>query len=87
VRALARKQLERLQEKTAHSQHVPAYHYMMAYMRLGDTEQAFSWMKKTVEEPSWFALQLGVNPLLDPLRSDPRFGEILATFMPKETSQ
>ena len=87
VRALARKQLERLQEKTAHSQHVPAYHYMMAYMRLGDTEQAFSWMKKTVEEPSWFALQLRVNPLLDPLRGDPRFGEILATFMPKETSQ
>jgi hypothetical protein len=44
-------------------------------------------MKKTVEEPSWFALQLRVNPLLDPLRSDPRFGKILATLMPKETSK
>src|SRR6266550_8714253 len=87
VRALGRKQLERLQEKTAHGQHVPAYHYMMAYTRLGDTEQAFSWMKKTVEEPSWFALQLRVNPLLDPLRTDPRFGEILATLMPKENSK
>jgi len=82
VRALARKQLERLQEKTGRGEHVPAYHYMMAYMRLGDTDQAFSWMAKTVEEPSWFALQLGVNPLLDPLRSDPRFGEILAALMP-----
>jgi tetratricopeptide (TPR) repeat protein len=84
VRALARKQLERLQEKTARGEHVPAYHYMMVYMRLGDTEQAFFWMKKTVEEPSWFALQLGVNPLLDPLRSDSRFGEILATLTQKE---
>ena len=84
VRALARKQLERLQEKTAHGQHVPAYHYMMAYMRLGDIEQAFSWMKKTVEEPSWFALQLRINPLLDPLRSDPRFAALLAkTFSQK----
>jgi adenylate cyclase len=83
VRALARKQLERLQEKTAHGQHVPAYHYMMAYMRLGDTEQAFSWMKKTVEEPSWFALQLGVNPLLDPLRSDPRFEALLSQVFSK----
>jgi len=83
VRALARKQLERLQEKTAHGQHVPAYQYMMAYMRLGDTEQAFSWMKKTVEEPSWFALQLGVNPLLDPLRSDPRFEALLSQVFSK----
>jgi TolB-like protein/Tfp pilus assembly protein PilF len=83
VRALARKQLERLQEKTAHGQHVPAYHYMMAYTRLGDTEQAFSWMKKTVEEPSWFALQLRVNPLLDPLRSDPRFEALLSQVFSK----
>jgi TolB-like protein/Tfp pilus assembly protein PilF len=83
VRALARKQLERLQEKSVRGEHVPAYHYMMAYMRLGNTDQAFSWMTKTVEERSWFALQLGVNPLLDPLRSDRRFDEILATLMPK----
>ena len=83
MRALARKQLERLQEKTAHGQHVPAYHYMMAYMRLGDTEQAFSWMAKTVEEPSWFALQLRVNPLLDPLRSDPRFEALLSQVFSK----
>jgi hypothetical protein len=52
-------------------------------MRLGDTEQAFSWMKKTVEEPSWFALQLGVNPLLDPLRSDPRFEALLSQVFSK----
>jgi hypothetical protein len=42
-------------------------------MRLGDTEQTFSWMAKTVEERSWFVLQLRINPLLDPLRGDPRF--------------
>ncbi len=77
MRALARKQLEQLQEKNARGEHVPAYHYMMAYMRLGDTEQAFSWMAKTVEEPSWFALQLRVNPLLDGLRGDPRFEELV----------
>jgi adenylate cyclase len=77
VRALAEKQLQKLQEKTARGEHVPAYHYLMAYMRLGDTERAISWMAKTVEERSWFALQLRVNPLLDPLRSDPRFGALV----------
>jgi len=84
VRALARKQLEQLQEKTARGEHVPAYHYMMAYMRLGDTEQAFSWMAKTVEERSWFALQLRINPLLDGLRGEPRFEEIVALLAPKK---
>jgi hypothetical protein len=87
VRALARKQLEQLQEKAARGEHVPAFHYMMAHMRIGDTDQAFSWMAKTVEEPSWFALQLGVNPLLDPLRIDPRFGEILAAVIPDKSSK
>jgi TolB-like protein/Tfp pilus assembly protein PilF len=77
IRALARKQLEQLQEKTARDEHVPAFHYMMAYVRLGDNEQAFSWMAKTVEERTWFALQLRVNPLLDGLRSDPRFEELV----------
>jgi eukaryotic-like serine/threonine-protein kinase len=77
IRALARKQLEQLQEKTARDEHVPAFHYMMAYVRLGNNEQAFSWMAKTVEERTWFALQLRVNPLLDGLRSDPRFEELV----------
>ena len=83
ARALARKQLEQLQQKSARGEHVPAYHYMMAYMRLGDTEQAFSWMAKTVEERTWFALQLGVNPLLDPLRNDPRFAKTVASLVLK----
>ena len=80
LRALARKQLEQLQQKSARGEHVPAYHYMMAYMRFGDNEQAFFWMAKTVEERTWFALQLGVNPLLDPLRNDPRFVKTLGSL-------
>jgi hypothetical protein len=80
VHALARKQLEQLQQKSARGEHVPAYHFMMAYMRLGDTEQAFSWLGKTAGERTWFALQLGVNPLLDPLRNDPRFAKTIASL-------
>jgi adenylate cyclase len=83
VRALARRRVEHLRQKSARGEHVPAYHYMMAYMRLGDTEQAFSWMAKTVEERTWFALQLGVNPLLDPLRIDPRFAKTLGSLVLK----
>jgi adenylate cyclase len=77
VRALAQKQLERLQEKTARGDYVPAWHYLMAYVRLGANEQAFAWLAKTVEERNWFALQLRVDPILDPLRDDPRFDDLM----------
>jgi TolB-like protein/class 3 adenylate cyclase/lipoprotein NlpI len=73
VRALAQKQLERLQEKTARGDYVPAWHYLMAHVRLGDNEQAFAWLAKAAKERNWFAFQVKVNPILDPLRADPRF--------------
>jgi tetratricopeptide (TPR) repeat protein len=83
VRAVAQKQLERLHEKTARGDYVPAWHYLMAFMRLRDNERAFASLAKAAEERNWFAFQIKVNPILDPLRSDPRFGEILDTVTPK----
>jgi hypothetical protein len=75
--------LQQLNERSARGEYVSAWYYLTAYVRLGDKEQALVWLAKTVEEPNWFALQLKVNPVLDPLRSDPRFGEILDTVTPK----
>jgi adenylate cyclase len=83
VRALAGTQLQELEEKTGRDEYVPAWNYLMAYLRLGDTEQAFAWLAKTAEEPNWFALQLKVNPLLDPLRKDPRFDTVTSNIFTK----
>jgi adenylate cyclase len=83
VRALAEKQLQKLNEKTSRGEYVPAWNYLMAYVRLGDYEEAFTWLAKTVEEPNWFALQARINPILDVLRGDPRFDEILAPLTVK----
>ena len=83
VRALAEKQLEKLNEKTSRGEYVPAWNYLMACVRLGDYEEAFTWLEKTVEEPNWFALQAKINPILDVLRGDPRFDEILAPLTVK----
>jgi TolB-like protein/Tfp pilus assembly protein PilF len=80
VRALAQKQLQQLNERSARGEYVSAWYYLTAYVRLGDKEQALVWLAKTVEEPNWFALQLKVNPVLDPLRSDPRFEKIVANL-------
>jgi TolB-like protein/Tfp pilus assembly protein PilF len=87
VRTLGERQLEELDAKRARGEYVAAAHYVFAHIKRGNLEDAFALLPKMAEEPDWFALQMRVNPILDPLRSDPRFGEILATLMPKETSQ
>ena len=43
------------------------------YVGLGDKEQAFVWLEKAYQEGSNYVVWLKVFPLLDPIRSDPRF--------------
>jgi adenylate cyclase len=81
--ALADRQLEALDQKRARGEYVPAAHYVFAHVRRGKIDQAFEWLPKMVEEPNWFALQLRVNPILDPLRNDPRFESIAASLVIK----
>jgi serine/threonine-protein kinase len=77
VRTMTQQRLERLNERTARGEYVPAIHYLMAYVRFGDNEQAIAWLAKTVEEHTWCALETRLNPILDPLRSDPRFEPLI----------
>jgi hypothetical protein len=83
VQALAQKRLERLGGRARRGEYVPAWAYLMVYVRLGDNEQAFAWLAKTVEERNWFAFQARVNPILDPLRSDPRFDALIQKVFSK----
>jgi adenylate cyclase len=77
LHALARKQLERIKEKTVRGEYIPAVEYVTAYMRLGDNEQAFAWLAKAVEERNRLAFEITVNPIFDPLRNDSRFESLL----------
>ena len=83
MRTLAQRQLEDLDRKRASGGYVPAAHYVFAHLRRGSLDDAFAWLPKMVEEPNWFALQLRVNPILDPLRGDPRFDKILESLVLK----
>jgi adenylate cyclase len=87
VRTLGERQLEELDARRARGDYVAAAHYVFAHIKRGNLEDAFALLPKMAEEPDWFALQMRVNPMLDPLRTDPRFGKILAALMPKETSK
>ena len=48
------------------------------YEGLGDKDQTFQWLEKAFEErdTAWFPM-IKVSPMSDPLRSDPRFQDLL----------
>jgi TolB-like protein/DNA-binding winged helix-turn-helix (wHTH) protein/Flp pilus assembly protein TadD len=47
------------------------------YIGLGDKDQAFIWLEKAFQERSYLMANLKVLPMLDPLRTDPRFDDLL----------
>jgi tetratricopeptide (TPR) repeat protein len=55
----------------------PAWAIAAVYIGLGDKDQAFQWLGKVVEERGEFAVWLKTDPMYDPLRSDPRFSDLL----------
>jgi TolB-like protein/predicted Ser/Thr protein kinase len=62
------------QRKNAYSS---AYVIAALYADLGDKEQAFRWLNTAYQEHDWHLVSLKTNFLLDPLRSDPRFAELV----------
>ena len=47
------------------------------YADLGDKDQAFRWLNTAYQERDWLLLGLRTNFHLEPLRSDPRFAELV----------
>jgi len=44
---------------------------------LGDVDEAFEWLNRAIDENSPWVFHLKVDPIVDPLRSDPRFPQLL----------
>lgn len=68
--------LRELQQRAAGERVSPIY-FARIYISLGEKDLALQWIRKTYEEHSDHILSLGVDPMYDSLRSDPRFIEIL----------
>jgi TolB-like protein/Tfp pilus assembly protein PilF len=56
----------------------PAYSLAGVQARLGDRDAAFELLERAFREHSYQLVSLKVDPTLDGLRDDPRFGELLA---------
>jgi hypothetical protein len=51
--------------------------FALAYLGLGDKERCFSWLEKAYQEKSTIIFSMKIDPIWDPLRSDPRFADLL----------
>jgi TolB-like protein/DNA-binding winged helix-turn-helix (wHTH) protein/Tfp pilus assembly protein PilF len=49
----------------------------LLYLDCGRKDEAFAWLEKAYERRSFEMIFLAVNPKWDPLRSDPRFADLL----------
>ena len=56
---------------------VGAYEVAFLYGTLGNEDEAFRWLDKAYEQRDPGLMYLKVDPTLDPLRSDPRFREVV----------
>jgi TolB-like protein/Tfp pilus assembly protein PilF len=58
-------------------EYVPSYDLAIIHVGLGETDQAFERLEEAYEERSYWLSYLGVDPILDGLRRDPRFADLL----------
>jgi tetratricopeptide (TPR) repeat protein len=71
--------MKTLTELTMRSQQTyvqPAW-VAVIHVALGDTDQAFDWLEKAFVDQSASLVLLKVDPAFDPVRKDPRFGDLM----------
>jgi len=74
-RARAREVLSKLKDPS--QPYLPAFSIAMVYAGLADKEQTIFWLKRGYEERNEEMIYMKIEPVLDPIRSDPRFQELI----------
>jgi eukaryotic-like serine/threonine-protein kinase len=64
-------------EALSKKEYVTSYAVALVHAALGDKDQAFAWLEKGVEERTHWLVWLKRDVRWEPLRSDPRFAEVI----------
>ncbi|HET6576761.1 MAG TPA: protein kinase [Gemmatimonadales bacterium] len=64
-------------ERSASEEYVSPVAFVMMHAALGSSDAAFAWLDRAYEERRGWLAYLNVEPMLDPLRGDPRFRKLL----------
>jgi eukaryotic-like serine/threonine-protein kinase len=72
----ARKILNELQKLAQHT-NVPALSFALIYLGLREIDPGLDWLEKAIDERQNMIFQISFSPLMDPLRSHPRYHALL----------
>lgn len=61
----------------ARIRYIPPTYFGILYAGLGDKDQALTWLEKAFQERAGLLTWLNVEPMMDDLRSDPRFPDLI----------
>jgi TolB-like protein/Tfp pilus assembly protein PilF/tRNA A-37 threonylcarbamoyl transferase component Bud32 len=61
----------------AETEFVMPYFRAMAHVALGQIDEAFEWFERSLENHDEWMIWFGTDPKLDPIRSDPRYVDLL----------
>jgi DNA-binding winged helix-turn-helix (wHTH) protein/TolB-like protein/tetratricopeptide (TPR) repeat protein len=73
----ARDALKELDQLSQNHRYVSPFCKVMVYIGLGEKDRAFEWLERAYEERIWQLGMLVADPMFDPLRSDPRYTDLL----------
>ncbi len=73
----AHKVLEELTTNLEQGEYITPYHMALMFIGLGNKDQAMHWLERAYTEKDERSVMMKVDPLLDSLRSDPRFLNLL----------
>ncbi len=70
-------------KKLSKERYVSAYSFALAYLGLGDKEEALRWLEQSYQDRAGSDVGfIRVDPLLDPVRDDPRFEALAEKIVP-----
>ena len=63
----------------AKSEYVSHYYLAIIYASLGDKDRTFAELEKAFDDPERFCVEMKFDFFMDPVRSDPRFKDLVQT--------
>jgi len=65
-----------------------AFGFALAYLGLGDKNEAINWLERSYQNKEAAKISLiKVEPMLDPLRGDPRFEKLANQVVPSDSEK